>query len=546
MRIALTTCLVIFSFLAKSQVYINEILASNQNDIVDEMLQTADWIEIYNSSNSPVDIAGYYLSDDELDLTLFQIPTDQPELTTLPANGHLIIWADNDITDGPLHASFRLSSNGESVFLTAPNGETILDTITYTLQQSDISYGRETDGASTWVFFNNTTPGAPNAEIQPSNAYVFINEVMAFNLNNITDNFDEHESWIEIYNPNSYQVNLANYYIGTPGSPLAFQIPNDFPALTTVDADGFLIFWMDAEEEQAQNHANFELSIAGGTVVITAPNGTTTINSYNYPTANLNTSWGRNSDGGLGSHEFAIPTPRVTNSLVIIEPDVLYINELMAANQNDVLDDAGQHEDWVEIYNPNAFPVDLGGYYFTDNSENPTKWMVPDNVPGETTVPAESWFIFWADEDGLQGNTHMSFRLNNQGEDLRMYGPDGFTLVDRIVFGYVAPDLSYGRSSDGAEDWILFSGTTPDASNNGGTIGITSQEDRSTFQVYPNPSSGIVQFSEVITYELVDLQGRMLMSSTLPVSTIDLSPLPNGQYILKTERGIIQRISKIN
>lgn len=507
------------------------------------MLQTADWIELYNASASPVDLAGFYLSDDELNLTAFQFPSGQADITTIPAMGHLIVWADNDITDGPLHANFRLSSNGESLFLTAANGSTILDMVDFSLQQTDISYGRESDGASNWVFFNNTTPGAPNSEVQPAIAYVFINEVMAFNLTNITDNFDEHEPWIEIYNPNAYQVNLANYYLGTPGNPTAFQIPADFPALTTVDADGFLLFWMDNETSQGQNHANFELTIAGASIVLTAPNGTTTINTYNYPEANLDTSWGRNSDGGLGSHEFDIPTPRVTNSLVIIEPAELYINEVLAANQTGILDDAGQMEDWVEIYNPNPFAVDLGGYYLTDNSENPMKWMVPDNIPSETTIPAESWFLLWADEDGLQGPAHMSFRLNNQGEDLRLYGPDGFSLADRVVFGYIAPDQSYGRISDGAEEWVHFVGTTPDASNNGGVTEIQTLNSNNPLMVYPNPSNGQFSLNNSSKFNLFDLQGRLVFQSQQRTNFVDLSYLPAGQYVLQSSEAENIRIS---
>lgn len=507
------------------------------------MLQTADWIELYNASASPVDLAGFYLSDDELNLTQFQFPSGQPDVTIIPGFGHLIVWADNDITDGPLHANFRLSSNGESLFLTAANGSTILDMVDFSLQQTDISYGRESDGASNWVFFNNTTPGAPNSEVQPAIAYVFINEVMAFNLTNITDNFDEHEPWIEIYNPNAYQVNLANYYLGTPGNPTAFQIPADFPALTTVDADGFLLFWMDNETSQGQNHANFELTIAGASIVLTAPNGTTTINTYNYPEANLDTSWGRNSDGGLGSHEFDIPTPRVTNSLVIIEPAELYINEVLAANQTGILDDAGQMEDWVEIYNPNPFAVDLGGYYLTDNSENPMKWMVPDNIPSETTIPAESWFLLWADEDGLQGPAHMSFRLNNQGEDLRLYGPDGFSLADRVVFGYIAPDQSYGRISDGAEEWVHFVGTTPDASNNGGVTEIQTLNSNNPLMVYPNPSNGQFSLNNSSKFNLFDLQGRLVFQSQQRTNFVDLSYLPAGQYVLQSSEAENIRIS---
>ena len=542
----LTSLFCFLSFAGDAQIVINEFLASNQIDIVDEMLQTADWIELYNASSSPVDVGGYYLSDDETNITLFQIPTGQSAITTIPAMGHLIIWADNDPLDGPLHANFRLSSNGETIILTAPNGQTILDMITYPLQQTDISYGREMDGSSTWVFFNNTTPGATNQEVAPPVSFVFVNEVMAFNLNNITDGAEEHEGWIEIYNPNDVQVNLANYYIGTPGNPTAFQIPTDNPALTTVDAGGFLLFWMDAEPQQAQNHVNFELNLGGGTVVLTAPNGSTTVNSYVYPAATLNTSWGRISDGGLGSQEFVIPTPRVTNALVIIEPEELYINEILAANQNDITDEFGELDDWIEIYNPNPYPVNIGGYFLTDNPENPQKFMVPDDVPDQTTIPAQSWFLLWADEDGLQGPTHISFRLNNQGEDLRLYGPDGFTLADRIVFGYIAPDFSYGRFTDGGTPWVTFTETTPDASNNGAVVGVEEETPTASFKIYPNPGNGLFTISENTVVWVYNSVGALVFTSFQRSAQLDLSALPAGVYLIKSEEGSTTRVSLIH
>lgn len=528
-----------------SQVVINEILASNQNDIVDEFLQTADWIEIYNSTGSELDLAGYYLSDDELNLQKWPFPDDEPDETIIPAGGHLIVWADNDPADGPLHTNFRLSADGETLMLTAPDGTTVLDFKEFGSQQSDISFGRSTDGASDWIFFDNTTPGASNMEINPPASTVFINEVMAFNLNNIADNFEEREGWIEIYNPNPNQVNLANYYIGTPGDPTAFQIPDQNPVLTTVDGGGFLIFWMDGQTEQGEHHVNWELSVGGGAVVLTAPNGTSTINQYSFPEAEINKSWGRSSDGGLGSQSFDIPTPRVTNALVIEEPEELYINELMGANQNDITDEFDEFEDWVEIYNPNNYEVDLGGYYLSDNPENPMKWMVPDNVPDETTIPPNSWLLLWADEDGIQGPLHMSFRLNNQGEDLRLYSTDGFTLADRIVFPYIAPDESYGRLTDGNADWIHFEETTPDASNNGATTDIFELNDLE-LNVYPNPANGNIFLSKQALVNVYSVSGRLVYRSDFLQKQIDCSSWPSGLYFIKAQGFKTQRVSVLN
>ncbi len=129
-----------------SNLVINEIQASNNNTILDNFLEYDDWIEIYNTSNNPIDLAGYYLSDDVFQLNKFQIPNSDALLTTIPANGHLLFWADNDVAQGINHSNFKLSSSGERVFLVAQDGTTIIDSIMYTPLKSGQTYKRIPDG----------------------------------------------------------------------------------------------------------------------------------------------------------------------------------------------------------------------------------------------------------------------------------------------------------------------------------------------------------------------------------------------------------------
>lgn len=141
--------------------YLNEFMASNSSTIADEFDEFDDWIEIYNPNNFEVNISGYHLSDDLNNLTKYQIPEETLE-AVIPAQGHLIIWADNQSEQGPLHASFALSANGEDVVLVAPDGTTILDQYTYPSATADISEGRAFDGDPNWVLFETPTPGSAN------------------------------------------------------------------------------------------------------------------------------------------------------------------------------------------------------------------------------------------------------------------------------------------------------------------------------------------------------------------------------------------------
>ena len=143
-----------------AQLYINEFMASNSSIIADEFSEFNDWIELYNPNNSAVSLAGYYISDDATNPLKYQIPTNST--ATIPAFGFLLIWADNQSEQGDLHTNFALGTNGEDLVLTAPDGQTLVDSYTFGIQTTDVSEGRSLDGASTWTFFTTPTPNASN------------------------------------------------------------------------------------------------------------------------------------------------------------------------------------------------------------------------------------------------------------------------------------------------------------------------------------------------------------------------------------------------
>lgn len=161
-RYTLATLLLIFiSTPAFAQLSINEIMASNSTVIADNEGEFDDWIEIYNAGNVSVNLAGLYLSDDPDDLTKWQIPSTSSAQTTINANGYLIIWLDNDSEQGAHHVDFKLSAGGEHIALVDTDGTTVLDSISFGEQTTDISLGRKTDGIGSFAFLN-PTPNAMN------------------------------------------------------------------------------------------------------------------------------------------------------------------------------------------------------------------------------------------------------------------------------------------------------------------------------------------------------------------------------------------------
>lgn len=138
------------------QIKINEFMTSNTTTIADPQFNNySDWIELYNTGSSAVNLNGYYLTDNLNRPDKWQITTD----VNIPAHGFLLIWADGDSSG--LHTSFKLAQEGEEIGIFSPQ-HVLIDSITYSSQFTDISYGKRTNGAATWGFFLEPTPGTSN------------------------------------------------------------------------------------------------------------------------------------------------------------------------------------------------------------------------------------------------------------------------------------------------------------------------------------------------------------------------------------------------
>ncbi|MFM7234433.1 MAG: lamin tail domain-containing protein [Flavobacteriales bacterium] len=549
MKRILCLCLMTLCITAHAQnlnLRINEILTNNQTIVMDDFFEYDDWVEIYNPSGSPItNLAGYYISDDPDSLTKWQIPAVDAGVTTILPNNFLVLWIDDDFNNnnsqGADHnAGFVLNSEGETFLLTAPDGTTIVDSISYPEMAPDVSWGRACDGCPQWQYFNNVTFDDNNFEVQ-NNDLLFINEVQPINTSTYDDLENEFEPWFEIYNPNAHQVNLANYRISIDGGT-PWQVPNTRPARTVIPAGGFLLIWCDNDLLDDVNHSPLQLPTGGASIQLIGPDGVSVIDTYAYPATMADHSWGRASDGASSSIDFPSPTPTVTNQLIVIQPENIVINELLAANQNGITDNVGELEDWFEVYNPNNYPVNLGGYYFSDDPEVRNKWVVPTSFPDSVTVPANGWLLFWADADAEQGVLHADFRLSNNGEYLSLASPDGYTLADEIQWSYIAPDTSLGRITDGADEWVLFVVSTPDASNNEGTIYVH-ESSETHWTAFPNPTSEWVYFNGPVTASVFDLTGKQIVNFKNELS-IDTSNWQPGMYVVRRKDGSTLRLIK--
>ncbi|MCB0705686.1 MAG: CotH kinase family protein [Saprospiraceae bacterium] len=161
-QLLLILCLFLSPFVLRSQVIINEISAANVSTINDNYGENEDWFELLNTGANAVDLSGYYLSDKLDDPTKWEIPAGY---VINPGQYRVVFASKRDELSGQnLHPDFKLtqSTGNDAVVLADPSGN-ILDS--YELQnpnQSNHSWGRVTDGASTWGVFVSPSPGGPN------------------------------------------------------------------------------------------------------------------------------------------------------------------------------------------------------------------------------------------------------------------------------------------------------------------------------------------------------------------------------------------------
>jgi len=156
--------LLILSFLLTSfyifgqNLVINEFMSSNEATLQDKDGDYNDWIELYNTTNTTINLLGFSLSDDDADLEKWSFP----DLDILPNSFILVFASDkNRLNIDELHTNFKITSGGESLFLSNESGVVIDQSISIELS-SDESYGRIPDGGSAWGIINIPTPNSTN------------------------------------------------------------------------------------------------------------------------------------------------------------------------------------------------------------------------------------------------------------------------------------------------------------------------------------------------------------------------------------------------
>ena len=175
---------------------INEFMALNSSTLTDSAGEFDDWIELYNYGNTAIYLGDKYLSDKPNQPNKWSMPDEW-----IQPGEYLIFWADEDGSQGAMHANFKLSGSGETlgIYDTDSSNYAVIDEITFDAQEEDISYGRLPDGTGSWQSLN-PTPGA-------SNEALGIDQLSDWELEmKISPSpFDEHLE-IQLSNPQRHEV----------------------------------------------------------------------------------------------------------------------------------------------------------------------------------------------------------------------------------------------------------------------------------------------------------------------------------------------------
>jgi hypothetical protein len=290
------------------------------------------------------------------------------------------------------------------------------------------------------------------------------------NASGIADNQGEREPWIELFNSSASPISLEGFYLTDDYLDLNKWA---FPAGAVVNPGEFKVVIGDGETGEStagELHTSFRVAAGTGSVALTRlANGIPQIVDYlNFDNLAADRSYGAFRDGQLFDRtEFFYPTPGTSNDATAA-PIVVYINEWMAANTGFILDPADNDtDDWFELYNPNAYAVDLGGTWLTDNLQDPFQDQVPNN--GHYVIPPFGYLLVWADGETDQNSTnradlHVGFSLRQAGEDIGLFASDG-SLIDGITFGRQTNDISQGRYPAGTGPVYFMTTPSPRTAN---------------------------------------------------------------------------------
>lgn len=288
--------------------YINEFMASNATTICDSFGSYSDWIELYNSTDTDMDISGFGISDNLSQPMKYRFPDG----TKIAAKGYLVVFCSGNegMQNGELHAPFGLRSYGEDVVIANRAGR-IIDSYSFKNQETDVSMARMPDGTGEFQSNSQPSPGYPNtgagySAFDAANRLplggVYISEFGGSTGSVASD-------WVELHNSTGSAVSLAGYGLSNnPKNPAKWVFPD-----ISIEPGEYLLLYATGSADKAQKKnlkLNFNISSTGETLFFFDPGGKL-IDKLSAGRMKSGQSYGR--DGSDNRFYYAEPTPGAQN-----------------------------------------------------------------------------------------------------------------------------------------------------------------------------------------------------------------------------------------
>lgn len=206
-------------------------------------------------------------------------------------------------------------------------------------------------------------------------------------------------------------------------------------------------------------------------------------------------------------------------------PGEVAINEFLAKNNNDTVNEYGNHEDWIELVNLTQDPLDLFGLYLTDDLSNPVKFAFPEN----TIIPPGDFLLIWADEeDTLSEFLHANFKLSADGETLMLSNGSGL-VIDSLTYGPQQADVSYGRCPNGTGIFSELEFPSFGTTNYCPASVVDQDIDDQSVKIMPNP----FRDHFIIVTDLAGVHSAALYSAS--GSKLDEKEVESGRVMFYTD-----------
>jgi hypothetical protein len=398
-----------------------------------------DWVELYNTTGSAVDISGSLITDDDAG-HVFTVPAS----TSLAAGGYAAFRVDNPVVAG----NFGLGASDEVHLY--PAGDVTqaheVDTFAWSAQ-AVVTYGRDWNdlvepgvwkptSAATYAAENDQFTPGPGADLSG----VIINEVR-------TGGDDTHGDWIELANTSGSDRAIADAILSDDNDNHVLRIPSGTPDLAPgavaafrVDDPAVIGNFGLGDDDKARLFASDTIELSSSSPVSTRT-----------WTTHAHTSWGWNGSSFVETNVPTFGTANDFSSTVVPDVSWVVLNEVESSA-------ASGGQDFIELKNTASVSIDITGMILSD-SDNTHAYAIPS-----TTLAAGA--LYTVDIDNVTGGFGLgssdAVRLFRAGTTVNASAIplDHFEWTAHAIDpGSPSVDKTYSRTASGLGDWVVCTPT---------------------------------------------------------------------------------------